>query len=214
MKIREASIADIEGIVNLHYRSFKPEDHVPMMLGKDYLKATYKWLLTSNKSYVLVAEIENSVAGLIAVCDGPFFKPMFIACFPEFLKSLIMNPSRIFSKILWRRLFRSSDDTPEKAFLLKAPGFAQMTIGAVDSSYRGKGIFGALVEATKEISKSRRSKALGAGIYKKNSSSRRVFIKAGWKQMDSSENDDTVFYFTFLDDEFEAIFNEASKKNN
>lgn len=207
MNIRKATINDLEKITDLHCRSFKPDDHVPMILGQNYVKATYRWLITSKIAYVLVADIEDSLAGLVAVCDGPFTKPMFFACLPEFFLSLLSKPKRIFSAQLWKRLFRQPGSVKSNKYIEDLPGFAQMTIGAVDSKYRGLGVFGELIDMTKEVSKSRGSKAIRAGIYEKNTSSRRVFIKAGWKEMDDFKTEDTVFYTAFLDDDFEEKIN-------
>ena len=214
MKIREASIADLNQMVILHNRSFNPEDHVPMILGEDYLRATFRWFLTSEMAYILVAEIENSLAGFVAICDKSYFKPMFIACFPEFLGSFIKNPGMIFSRILWRRLFRLQNGKHRKTNLSKAPGFAHLSVIAVDPYYRGRGIFGQLVQAAKVKSKSRGSRAIGAGVYKQNSTSRKVFSKAGWKEMDELNTYDTVYYVTFLDNEFKMFFNESININS
>jgi RimJ/RimL family protein N-acetyltransferase len=78
-----------------------------------------------------------------------------------------------------------------------------MTIGAVDSDFRGHGVFPALVEATKNYSKSRGSRAIRAGIYKTNQPSRRVFIKNGWFETPELQTSDTVFYVAYLDDLFQ-----------
>jgi len=202
MKIRKAALKDLAKITDLHCRSFKHEDHVPMILGPHYIKATYRWLITSNKAYVLVAEKEDLIIGLVAVCDGPFAVPMFIACLPEFVLSLIMKPKRIFNKQLWKRLFRTSDNVKGKKNIAGIPGFAQMTIGAVDQNYRGLGVFSELIDATRDVSKTRGSKAIRAGVYETNRSSRRVFVKSGWKEMDYFKTEDTIFYTVFLDNDF------------
>ncbi len=202
MKIETATIKDLSEITALHCLSFKPEDHVPMMLGENYVRATYKWLITSNESYVLVGKKQGLIIGLIAVCDGPFTKPMFIACFPEFIISLISRPSRLFSKLLWRRLLRRPDIDNEKKSVADVPGFAQMTIGAVDFNCRGSGVFGQLINSTKNFSNKRGSRGVRAGVYKINTASRRVFEKEGWQEMKYLETEDTVFYTAFFDEEF------------
>ena len=213
MKIRQAAIEDLKGIIDLHYRSFSTEDHVPMILGKNYVKATYRWLITSKQSYVLVADIENSIVGLVAVSDGSYTRPMFIACLPDFFLSLVVKPQRVLSGRLWKRLLRRPKLSEKKKPMTDEPGFAQMTIGAVDKEYRGTGIFGQLVEATKEVSRARGSKAIRAGIYEINSSSRRVFIKAGWQEMEDLQTEDTVFYATFFDDDFQRKYNSGKVSN-
>jgi hypothetical protein len=201
MKIELANINDLNEITDLHCLSFKPKDHVPMMLGKNYVKATYRWLITSKESYVLIGKENGVIMGLVAVCDGAFTKPMFIACLPAFIRSIILKPWRLFSKMLWERLLRRPD--VNKISIIDTPGFAQMTIGAVNSNFRGSGIFGSLIEETRNISKKRESQGIRAGVYKKNKSSRKVFEKSGWQEMKYLETEETVFYTTFFNAEFE-----------
>lgn len=199
MKITLANINDLKQIVKLHCLSFTPKNHVPMMLGENYVKATYRWLINSNDAYVLIIKENDLIIGLVAVCDGPFTKKMFISCLPDFIISIFLKPKRLFSKMLWKRLFRRPDVDKEKISVVDEPGFAQMTIGAVDSNYRGSGVFGKLIKETKTTSRARGSKAIRAGVYKKNRSSRRVFEKSAWIEIKYLETEDTVFYTSFFD---------------
>jgi hypothetical protein len=202
IRIRLAEIRDLDKLTDLHCASFKPEDHIPVMLGKRYVRATYKWLTTSPDAYTLVAEIDNRLVGLVAVCDKSFTKPMFMACLGEFILSIFSKPTLLFQVKLWARLFRHSDSSTKGEFIAVYPGMAQMTIGAVDANYRGKAIFPTLVEATKTYSKARGTRGIRAGIYKANESSRRVFIKGGWIETKELETPDTVFYVAYLDPTF------------
>jgi len=199
ISIRLATIADVDALTELHYASFTPDEHVPVMLGKPYVRATYVWQTTGKRSYVLVAEELGKIVGLVAVCDGPFTRPMFMACLPEFLRSLITHPTLIFKKKLWSRLFRRPDVSAGSQKIVDTPGFAQMTIGVVDQNCRGKGVFPSLVAATKVYSKARGSRAIRAGIYKTNVPSRRVFIKGEWIETLELQTPDTVFYVAYLD---------------
>lgn len=202
IQIRQAQVNDIDELTRLHCDSFQPEDHIPVMLGPGYVKASYKWLTTSSSAYVLVAEVEKKIVGLVAVCDKPFTIPMFLSCFGELLFSLIKKPALLINKRLWKRMFRHSETSKGGEKFTHYPGFAQMTIGAVDSNYRGLAIFPALVNATADVSQSRGSRAIQVGVYKINNSSRRVFIKGGWIETPELETDETVFYVNYLDPEF------------
>ena len=189
MKIKKAKINDLNQIVELHCLSFTTKNHVPMMLGKNYVKATYRWLIKSKDSYILIIKENELILALVAVCDGPFTKKMFISCIPDFILSIALSPKRLFSKMLWERLLRRPNVDNEKIAIVDEPGFAQMTIGAVDSNHRGSGVFGELIEETKNVSKVR--------------GSRRVFEKSGWIEMKYLETEDTVFYTSFFDVNFE-----------
>jgi GNAT superfamily N-acetyltransferase len=194
LKIRQATRNDIVALTELHCSCFRPEDHVPMMLGRDYVRATYRWLVTGRHSYCLAADVGGKIVGLVAVCDGPFARPMFLACLPEFMKSLLRSPGLLLQKSLWVRLFRRSDGPPARQRILDLASVAQMTIGAVHADCRGRGVFPALVEAVESCSRDRGSRAVRAGIYKTNQSSRRVFMKRGWIETPELETEDTVFY--------------------
>lgn len=200
--IRKACLSDIEAMTKLHCESFCREEHVPVMLGKRFVRATYRWLVSSKKSYALVADSDGKIIGLVAVCDGPFTRAMFIACFPEFMLSILKNPMLILNKNLWKRLLRRPEVTQSSRKVIDQSGFAQMTIGAVDKKCRGKGVFPELVEETKSESMRRGSRAIRAGIYKKNRPSRSVFIKGGWLETPELETEDTVFYVAYFDKSF------------
>lgn len=198
--IRLATMDDIETMTDLHCRSFTPEEHVPMTLGKDYVKATYRWLVTNDDAYALVAEMDQKVVGLVAMCDSSFTKPMFFACLPEFVMSIIKRPSLIFNIRLWKRLFRRPDVSGDQSKrIVEYPNVAQMTIGAVDSNVRGKSIFPKLISATKEYSKNRGARAIRAGVYTTNAPCRRAFVKDGWSEAPELATSDTIFYMAFLD---------------
>jgi hypothetical protein len=194
LRIRQATRNDVAALTELHCSCFRPEDHVPMMLGKGYVRATYRWLVTGHHSYCLAAEVGGKLVGLVAVCDGPFARPMFLACLPEFLTSLLRSPRLVLQKSLWARLFRRSDGSSASKRTLDLASVAQMTIGAVSAECRGLGVFPSLVEAVESCSASRGSRAVRAGIYKTNQSSRRAFMKRGWVETPELETEDTVFY--------------------
>jgi len=200
--VRLATMEDVDAITELHCASFHPEDHAPMILGKRYVRATYKWHICGKPAYTLVAELDGKMVGFMAACRGPYTLRMFVACSGEFILCLIKNPLLLFNKKLWRRLFRRPMSQKRGKRISDHPGFGQLTIGAVDANFRGKGIYPTLVEAHKSIGKSRGIRALSAAIYKKNHSARRVFIKGGWIEKPELETSDTVFYIAYLDPAF------------
>ena len=201
IEIRLATVGDVESMTNLHCRSFLPEEQVPMALGRHYVRATYRWLVTNKEAYALVADYDKNVIGLVGMCDRSFTFPMFSACLPEFFQSILKNPSLLTNIRLWKRLSRRPIVTGEHSKLIvNYPAVAQMTIGAVDSGFRGLDIFPSLISSVKEISKARGSRAILAGIYKTNNPCRRAFIKDDWHEAAELETPDTVFYMALLDE--------------
>jgi ribosomal protein S18 acetylase RimI-like enzyme len=199
VSIRLATIEDVNSITELHYESFTSEDHIPMILGKRYVKATYKWHVGSKNAYTLVAEIDGKLVGFMAACKGGYTLRMFVACFYEFVLCLMKNPMLLINMKLWKRLFRRPMSRKGQKKITDHPGFGQLTIGAVKSGFRGQGIYPALVEAHRSVGRVRGIRVLSAGIYKKNHSARRVFVKGGWTETPELETSDTVFYIAYLD---------------
>ncbi len=202
INIRLAGIQDIDKLTDLHCASFSPENHVPVMLGKRYVKATYKWLTSSPDTYGLVAELDGKIVGLITVCDKNYTRPMFIACLGDLILSIITRPTLLFQEKLWKRIFRHVSPSEKGKTISSCPGLAQIMIGAVDENYRGLSIFPTLVEATKSFSAARGSRGIQVGVYKTNAASRRVFSKGGWIETKELETPETVFYVAYIDPTF------------
>src|SRR4030067_3167158 len=152
--IRLATKKDLDFLVYLHYESFKTEEHIPMLLGKKYVRATYSWHINCINADIMIAESQGKVMGYMGFCDGSYTFPMFVACLPEFVISLLSKPCLFFNKRLWQRYLRRSYNNGN---VYDGPGFAQLTIGAVDADYRGRGVYPALVEASKEYCRARGS---------------------------------------------------------
>jgi ribosomal protein S18 acetylase RimI-like enzyme len=201
--IRRATVGDLEGLTRLHCASFTPDEHVPVMFGESYVRATYRWQLTQDSVYVLVADDHGRVIGLISVSDGSFTLPMLKACMGEMIKSLAKHPALLFKPQVWKRLIRrTSSDNKQADAIAHTPGMAQMIIGAVDSECRGRRIFPALIDATVVESTKRGTRAIRAGVYKRNIPVQRAFIKAGWLEAPLFETEDTKYYLQFLDPAF------------
>jgi ribosomal protein S18 acetylase RimI-like enzyme len=197
--IRQATIDDLDKLTELHMACFTPEQHLPVLLGKRFVKATYQWHLTSGHCYIVVAEEGNTILGLIGACDFSYERPMLKACIINFIISLLLNPALIFNKQLWRRFLVRRYSNPFGTILSEYPVISQITFVATASQSRGKGISGELVKKIKVLSKSRGSRAIRVGVYKYNEPSKKVFIKRGWNEVPELETQDTVFFMKYLD---------------
>jgi GNAT superfamily N-acetyltransferase len=196
--IRLATLADVDGLTELHYASFSPEDHVAVLLGKRYVRATYRWIVGSQETYALVAESDRKIIGLASVCDGTFSRPMFMACLGEFVWSLVRNPLLLFKRDLWQRLFsRSAVDSSNR--LANYPGVAQGIYTSVAAEFRRKGVHSALHEAVKAMSKSRGSRAIRFGVYRSNEAVRSALIQKGHIEVPELGTSDMTFYLAVLD---------------
>ncbi|MBN1828336.1 MAG: GNAT family N-acetyltransferase [Deltaproteobacteria bacterium] len=182
---------------------FTPEDNIPALLGPRYVRATYRWFVISKRAYTLIAVARGNVVGLVAVTDTSFTTPLFRASFLELLRSLAKKPLILFQKRLWQRLARGDkSSTRLRKRIVNDRRVAQLAVIIVKKEFRGQGIFPALIDAAKAISKGRGSRAIRAGVYKENRQSRRAFEKVGWIEMPELEANNLVFYVTYLDSEF------------
>jgi len=194
-EIRPAQTGDIGSLTELHMATFKAEKNIPVLLGRRYVRATYRWLVTSRQAFTLFAEAQDKIVGLVAISDGSFAGPMFRACLREFFWSLVLSPLLLFKRRLWQRLIGNDRYiTKVGREIANYPGLAQVVIVMVDKEFRRRGVFSALIEAAKDVSRSRGGRAIRAGIYKENWPSRRAFRYAGWRETPELETNKLVFY--------------------
>jgi len=198
--IRHAKPEDVVALAALHCRSFTPEQHVPVVLGSDFVKAIFNWILRDNTTYAFVAEEDHRLIGYICVCDHAYSSRMFKACLPDFISSVMHNPRLVGSKLLWKRFLRREEYQNEKAKMIAShPGLTYIMFGAVDDSARGKGVYIKLYDTVKKYSVSRGARALRGDVYKLNTVMRRVKEKDHWTEIPELETSDTVAYIYFLD---------------
>ncbi len=199
---RLATQADIDSLTELHCASFTSEDSVLVAFGKRYVGAIHRWQVNSKKGYTVIAESEGKMVGFCAFYSGPYSRPMFMACLGELLLSLLRNPLLFFNKSIWQRLFRrprSADDSWNR--LANHPAAARGICTVVAKEFRGKGVFPALVEASKPVAESHANRAILVGVYKTNRASQKASTKVGFIKT-RLETPDTVIMVLFLDPTF------------
>jgi ribosomal protein S18 acetylase RimI-like enzyme len=198
--LRAARPEDVDRLTELHWQAFGPDEHVPVILGKGYVRAMYRWHIRSQEAILLVAEQEGQIVGLLGACDRPYTWPMFRACFGELLRSLCSDPLLLVDRRLWQRMLRQREPSCKRASrTIRYPRSARVTFAAVDSRYRGRGVFPALVEAIRAASQVRGHRAMLVGVYRSNPASRKAFVKEGWCQVPELATSETVFYTIALD---------------
>lgn len=199
LKIRPATLDDVQEIVGLHLACFGPDDHVPVLLGRAYVEASYKWQVSSEEAYAVVAESGGHAVGFGGACDRSYTAPMFRACLGPLFGSLARNPFLLLDRRLWERLNQQSGMDARTREIINYRGVAHLIAGATDPDCRGRGINGAVVQALKTIGRSRGSKALCVAVRRANHASRRVFHKLGWVELPGAETATTLYYLTCWD---------------
>ncbi len=194
ISIRVAVKADVDALVELHLSSFTPDNHLGMLLGADFVRASYYWHLADKRGYVIVAELNGRLAGLLGMCDGPFTIPMLWACRWTFLRALLRHPRLLTDRRLWRRLKREKVSVKWVSEFCSWPNVSQMTIGAVAATARGHNVFPLMIKHCDEINKAHGVAATRAGVYRENLSCQRAFVKSGWTEIPELGSSETVYF--------------------
>jgi GNAT superfamily N-acetyltransferase len=191
---RIATGADVEAMATLHLASFSPDEHLGALLGPGFVRASYHWHVSDDAAYVIVAELDGKLVGLLGMCDGPFTTRMMRGCIPAFLGVFARRPWLVLDRRLWKRLARAKASAEWVSRFCSTDGVAQMTIGAVDASARGHSVFSSLIRRCEDVSRSRGIGAVRAGVYRSNEPCRRAFVKSGWVEVPALCSQDTVFF--------------------
>lgn len=199
LKIRLASVSDVEAMTKIHLSSFIPDEHLGTLLGPIFVRASYLWHVTDACAYVIVAEEDGKLLGLLGMCDGSFTMRMIKGCLWVFLGALLRRPRLLIDRRLWSRLARTKTHYEWVNEFCSTPGVAQMTIGAVDAGARGKNVFPSLIKNCEKISKERGNVAVRAGLYRRNVPCQRAFVKCGWIEVPELGTDETMFFVFVLD---------------
>ncbi len=199
---RLATLADIDSLTELHCASFTAEENVLAGFGRRYVRAIHRWQVNNKKGYTVIAESEGKIVGFCASDSGSYSRPMFMACLGELLLSLLRNPFLLFNKNIWQRLFRrspSADDSWNR--LSNHPATARGIGAAVERKFQGKGVFPALLEATKSVAESYANRAILVGIHKSNRAGLKASTKVGFTKTRLG-TDKTMIMVLFLDPTF------------
>jgi len=197
LNVRLASESDVEAMTNLHLSSFSPDEHLGTLLGPTFVQASYRWHVTDECAYVIIAEMDGKLMGLLGMCDGSFTIRMIRGCLREFLGALLRHPRLLIDRRLWSRLARTKAHSEWVNEFCSTAGVAQMTIGAVNAGARGHNVFPSLIKNCEKISNERGHAAVRAGLYRKNEPCRRAFVKSGWVEVPELGSDETM-YFVFV----------------
>jgi hypothetical protein len=197
LNIRLASKYDVEAMTKLHLSSFSPDEHLGALLGPAFVRASYLWHVTDECAYVIIAEMDGKLLGLLGMCDGSFTMRMIRGCWQAFLGALIRRPLLLIDRRLWSRITRTQAHSEWVNEFCSTSGVAQMTIGAVDVGARGHNVFPSLIRSCEKISKERGIVAVRAGLYRRNAPCQRAFVKSGWVEFPELGSAETI-YFVFV----------------
>jgi ribosomal protein S18 acetylase RimI-like enzyme len=191
--IRTANVLDLDSLVDLHHTSFTRKTNIITRLGEKFIRTSYEWFIASEETYVIVAELNNLLVGLTAVCDRPYVGPLLKNCWIEALTGSISHPAIIFDKMIWSHLFNlllnyreKKGDKPDLS------NSAHLAYIAVHPGYQGKKVGTKLLNHSKEIALKRGKIYHYAGVYRNNTNSQRMFEACGHVILKESEIDNII----------------------
>jgi ribosomal protein S18 acetylase RimI-like enzyme len=183
--IFEATLDDFERLVSSHLRVFGSDENLAVRLGPPYVRAVYRWFLTSRETAVLVANVGGELAAWTTLCDRPYSEPMFRATSGALVRGALLHPSSLFHPEILRRASLALRRRPLGGRSLKDPdGLAFLAYIATLPEYRGRGLGPQLLEAAKITCRRRGATYLRSGLFRSNDRSLRMFQSAGFMLLD------------------------------
>jgi len=165
---RIAVLKDIDSILRIHLLCFTPETNALMLFGPGFLRATYRWLITSPLAFTLVAERNGLVIGFESATDRPFRRSLFLNNLTPLVIAVLHRPWLVFQKELFlRALIESLQKKGPRDPDSTVP--AQLVLMGVHPDHReGFEVASGLLKQVLAHGRSRGWKRVIAGAYKAN----------------------------------------------
>ncbi len=196
---RLGTLEDLDQLVDLHYKSFTPDFHLAMVLGKRFIRRSYHWFLTSENAFVWLAEYNNQVVSMTTISDIPYNRPMLKHSFFAATLGLLGNPGILFHKEIRSRLYRLITGKREVMELQEdSHEIAYLAFIATDSSMRGTGLGSKILNSSEDICLKRNKTFIRAGVYRQNIASIKMFTKVGYKKVENIKNREIDYYQKYI----------------
>jgi len=195
-QVTSATPFDVSAIVELHQACFATEDTLSVLLGSPFLRAVYRWFVSSSETFVLVARQGDRIVGFTALADRPYNLPMAKACRRELIQGFLRHPSAILDKRLLQRLKRVL--VPPRVDL-DTERVAQVAYTAVDPAFQNQGIGKALKHASLRMCRERGAMAVSSGVCRENLRARHLNELAGFVEVPSRGTGRLVYLRMNLD---------------
>lgn len=177
--ITPATPADLPSLVELHLACFSEDEHFALKLGRPFLRAAYRWFLTSPGTLVLVARVGKRLAGFTALADHPYNLPMLRACKWQALMGLLRRPWLILRPDWLRRL----TSTLISSRVQHRKKTAQIAFTGVALDVQGRGIGRALKLASIQTCRGWGVAAVITGVRRMNTRAKAMNERAGFVEV-------------------------------
>jgi ribosomal protein S18 acetylase RimI-like enzyme len=201
IKIRQAHIGDVQGLLDLHYRCFEPDQHLAMLFGKSFMRSVYRWFVTSGKNIVVVAEVPSKDGKIVGVCtatDGPYHRLMLSHNKLSLIRSFLLRPWLVLKPAIRKRLKETlfTRDSVEQE-LEQDEKVVHGGLVGVDPEYRRRGLAVRVLQETyRECHRRGYTKMIGI-TYKENVAVRRALVKVGYKELSFPGDKKSLFTVDF-----------------
>jgi ribosomal protein S18 acetylase RimI-like enzyme len=186
--VRKPRLNEVESLLELYLACYNSQQHLALCLGKSFMRDVFKWFITSDRTFTLVADQDGNFIGFLTVCNGQYHKLMFTNNKMSAIKALLVRPWVIFSPRILKRLARNFFRSDALDVILTGKDIAHCSFIGVHPSWRSEGVASTMSrEMIKECHKRKWNKII-AGVYKKNMVSRRLQLKLGFKEYPLSSN--------------------------
>lgn len=190
---RWAIESDVVEIAELHFKSFSSRENLLVAFGKSYVFTVYKWLLSTDKSIIIVAVNEGRIVGSAAVFLGAYNKIMLRATRWSVLAAFIKKPKLVFTEEIKERIIellfkkRKYLVSPEKSI-------AQGIATNVDSSMRRRGIASTMWKIVIEICREKGCRKLISTTYPGNEAAKKNRLSLGFKEVIEGSSKNRCYY--------------------
>jgi ribosomal protein S18 acetylase RimI-like enzyme len=190
IRIRRAALEDLDDLVDLHYASFEPREHMALYLGRDFIRAMYRWFIGSPRTVTIVAEDQGKIVGLHTGCSGPYFNLMFTQNKAATVRSFVRRPWVIFYPVILKRFMGAFFAKNNRLHKLAADRtYMNFGIIAIHYDYRKKGLGVALTDGLVEEGYKRGWYKFYLITYKRNDAAARTLKSSGgWMREPLGEN--------------------------
>lgn len=187
LTFREGTLGDVSELARLHALCFQPREHLATLLGESFVRAKYRWFVTSERCLTVCACVGGQVVGFSTVCHGPYHRLLIRENLGEAIRAVLGRPWVLFRpEVLGRLLFSIGRRDEVGALLAREPNAAIHALKGIRADYRGTEVNRRLHAELVARCRERGWKKLVAVLYRENVVGRRSAAKNGYKEVDLS----------------------------
>ncbi len=184
LTFREATLEDVGDLARLHGLCFEPREHLAALLGESFVRAMYRWFVTSARCLTVCACLKGELVGFSTVCQGPYHRLLFRENLGATARALLGRPWILFlPEVVGRILFSIGRRDEIGALLAREPDAVIHALKAIRADYRGTEVNRRLHAEMVARCRQRGWKKLVAVLYRENTAGRRSAAKNGYREV-------------------------------